>query len=158
MTKIPLGVVLVAAVLLAVIAFSSCSHCKKFQPYSPSVWSDVGKFEGMSDMKATSYSSYPENAVVAGSVLDAFNVANTQTNQGAGPAADGVRLWGFGSSLFSSPDNNRSIDMYGPTAGSTTCFGRSFGLSKSTGPLCVNQEQYRLMTTRGQNATGGAGF
>lgn len=152
MTKIPLGVIFVAIVLLLVIAFSSCSDCKKFHPYSPSVWSDKATYsEGMT----ASYSTYPGHAVATGSAMDALHVANTTMAQGAGNVSpSGVRLWGFGSALFSGPDNNPSIDMYGSTPGSKTCFGRSFGLSKSTGPLCLNQDQYRLMTTRGQNATG----
>ena len=150
--RIPIGVIVVALVLLLVIGFSSCSNCKKFVPYSPSVWSPEGKFrEGMTN-RSVSYSTYPDNNPVAGT-MDALHVNNTVTTQGAGPAnAQGVRLHGFGSNLFSGSDHDQPVDSFGTDPGSLQCFDRSFGLSKSTGPLCVTDAQYRLLTTRGGNA------
>jgi len=155
--RIPLGVILVSIVLILVIAYSSCSNCQKYVPFSSEMWSNVGKYrEGMSVMKPLSYTTYPANANVAGSSMDAYNVANTTTSQGAGPvtSSGGVRLWGFGSDLYSGTDNDKSLDLFGTTPGSSQCFDRSFGLTKSTGPLCTTDAQYRLMTTRGGNATG----
>lgn len=152
--RIPVGVIVVAAVLLLVIAFSSCSNCQKFVPYSAnSVWSTTGTYhEGMAtNQKPIAYSSYPTHTSV--DVMDALNVENTTSAQGSGAVQPpGVRLWGFGSNLFSSSDNDKSIDIFGPTPGATQCFNRSFGLTKSTGPLCITDEQYNLLTTRGGGA------
>lgn len=39
-------------------------------------------------------------------------------------------------------------------SGNASCFGKSFGLSNSTGSLCVDQNTYNLLTTRGGNSTG----
>jgi hypothetical protein len=77
------------------------------------------------------------------------------SHQGSGQVSPpGVRVWGFGSNLYSGTDHDRPVDMFGPTPGSIQCFDRSFGLAKSTGPLCTTDNQYRLMTTRGGNAAG----
>ena len=147
--KFSVEVLTVAVMLLLVIGFSSCSNCQKFVPYSPS---DVlhTKFtkEGFSGIP---YSSYPENT----SVDEAIAASNSFTSNSlnASSSLSPVRLWGF-SGLYSSPDNDKPIDMFGPTPGSLQCFNRSFGLAKSTGPLCVNQEQYALLTTRGGNQSG----
>lgn len=153
--RIPIGVIVVSIVLLLVIGFSSCSNCKKFVPYSPSVWSSESRFrEGMTGGGANpvSYSTYPDNQSVSGT-MDTHHVNNTVTTQGAGAAnPPGVRLHGFGSALFSGSDNDQSIDSFGPDPGSLQCFDRSFGLSKSTGPLCVTDKQYQMLTTRGGNA------
>jgi hypothetical protein len=151
--RIPIGVILVAIVLFLVIAFSSCSNCQKFVPYSASVWGEnSAKFrEGMTTHIPLTYSSYPENKSI--DKFDAININNLVENQGSGPVTPpGVRVWGFGSNLFSGTDNDRPVDMFGPTPGSIQCFERSFGLSKSTGPLCTTNEQYKLLTSRGGNA------
>jgi len=145
--RIPMGVILVAVILMLVIGFSSCSNCQKYVPYSSS--SETSKYhEGM-----MTYSTYPNHASV--DTLDAQNVANTVSNQGSGQVnPPGVRVWGFGSNLYSGTDHDKPVDMFGPTPGSIQCFNRSFGLAKSTGPLCTTDDQYRLMTTRGGNAGG----
>jgi hypothetical protein len=151
--RIPFGVIFVAVILILVIAFSSCSDCQKYVPYSSDVWAETSKYrEGMTS-KPLSYSSYPNHRSVEGT-MDAVNVANTTTSQGAGPVTSpGVRLWGFGSNLYSGTDNDAPVDMFGSTPGSTSCgFDKSFGMSKSAGPLCTTDAQYRLMTTRGGNA------
>lgn len=153
--RIPVGVIVVAAVLLLVIAFSSCSNCQKFVPYSENnPWSSTSSYhEGMTTHKPIQYSTYPDNTSV--DVLDALHVSNSTTAQGSGAVqGSGVRLWGFGSNLYSSADNEKPIDIFGPTPGSVQCINRSFGLAKSTGPLCITDEQYKLLTTRGGSATG----
>lgn len=153
--RIPVGVIVVAVVLFLVIAFSSCSNCQKFVPYAENnLWSSTSSYhEGMTSyQKPIQYSTYPNNTSV--DVLDALNVANTTTAQGSGAVqSPGVRLWGFGSNLYSGTDNDKPIDIFGPTPGSTQCVNRSFGLSKSTGPMCITDEQYKLLTTRGGSAS-----
>jgi len=153
--RIPVGFIVVVAVLLLVIAFSSCSDCQKFVPYAENnLWSSTSSYqEGMTSLKPIQYSTYPNNASV--DVLDALHVNNATTAQGSGAVqSPGVRLWGFGSNLYSGTDNdNKPIDIFGPTPGSPQCVNRSFGLSKSTGPLCITDEQFNLLTTRGIGAS-----
>lgn len=48
-----------------------------------------------------------------------------------------------------------SLDKYSSAAGDPTCLGKSSGLSNSMGPLCLSDEQKRLLQTRGGNATSG---
>ena len=153
--KIPLGVIFVAVVLFLVIAFSSCSNCQKYVPYSSNVWSETSSYrEGMAQRPPLQYSSYPSHQSLPES-MNALNVNNSTATQGAGAVQNpGVRLWGFGSGLYSSTENDKPIDIFGSTPGSLQCFNRSFGLSKSTGPLCTTQEQYDLLTTRGRGAAG----
>jgi hypothetical protein len=43
------------------------------------------------------------------------------------------------------------IDRYGKTPSEASCFGKSMGYSRSTGPLCFNDEDLKLLTTRGGN-------
>ena len=152
--RIPVGVILVTIILVLVIGFSSCSNCQKFVPYSPNATGASKYQEGMSTIKPLTYSTYPDHVSV--DVLDALHATNTVTAQGSGAVTPpGVRLWGFGSNLYSGADNETHIDIFGSTPGSIQCFNKtSFGLSKSTGPLCTTGEQYALMTSRGGNATG----
>jgi hypothetical protein len=151
--RIPIGVIVVAIVLFLVIAFSSCSNCQKFVPYSEGRAEYAAYREGMEPNRPMIYSTYPNNQSV--DTKDAYNVQNTTTNQGSGPVQPpGVRLQGFGPNLYSGMDNDKPVDMFGPTPGSLQCFERSFGLAKSTGPLCINADQSKLLTTRGGNAGG----
>jgi len=46
------------------------------------------------------------------------------------------------------------IDRYGKTPGEPSCFGKSMGYSRSTGPLCFTEEDLKLLTTRGGNMGG----
>jgi hypothetical protein len=147
--RVPIGVIIVAVVLFLVIGFSSCSNCQKFVPYGAG--NQYSSFqEGFGPMM---YSSYPNNQSI--DTKDAYNVQNSTTNQGSGPVQPpGVRLHGFGANLYSGTDNDQPVDMFGSTPGSIQCFDKSFGLAKSTGPLCTTSDQFRLLTTRGGNASG----
>ena len=49
------------------------------------------------------------------------------------------------------PTDGYSQDVIGKAQGSLSC--PSFGLTNSKGPLCLNEEQIRLYTTRGGNAS-----
>jgi len=57
-----------------------------------------------------------------------------------------------GFALQPSPYNApKMLDRYGKTPGDPSCFGKSMGYSRSTGPLCFNDEDLKLLTTRGGN-------
>jgi len=60
-----------------------------------------------------------------------------------------------GFALQPSPYNApEMLDRYGKTPGEPSCFGKSMGYSRSTGPLCFTEEDLKLLTTRGGNITG----
>lgn len=46
------------------------------------------------------------------------------------------------------------LDRYSSTPSGPQCFGKSSGYSNSLGPLCLSQEDARLLSTRGGNITG----
>jgi hypothetical protein len=50
--------------------------------------------------------------------------------------------------------NYQPLDRFGSTPSGPQCFGRSSGYSKSLGPLCLSQEDARLLSTRGGNISG----
>ena len=51
--------------------------------------------------------------------------------------------------------NTYILDQFSSAVGDVSCAGKSSGLSNSTGPLCLSEDQKRLLQTRGGNATGG---
>jgi hypothetical protein len=46
------------------------------------------------------------------------------------------------------------LDRYGSTPSGPQCFGKSSGYSNSLGPLCLSQEDAKLLSTRGGNISG----
>jgi hypothetical protein len=58
--------------------------------------------------------------------------------------------------LGTSDYNNNAfiLDQFSSAIGSAECAGKSSGLSNSKGPLCLSDDQKRLLQTRGGNATG----
>jgi hypothetical protein len=47
-----------------------------------------------------------------------------------------------------------TIDRYGKTPSGPECVGQGSGYSKSLGPLCMSEEDKRMLSTRGGNSTG----
>ena len=47
-----------------------------------------------------------------------------------------------------------TIDRYGKTPSGLECVGQGSGYSKSLGPLCMSEEDKRMLSTRGGNSTG----
>jgi hypothetical protein len=47
------------------------------------------------------------------------------------------------------------LDQFSSAVGDASCAGKSSGLSNSTGPLCLSDDQKRLLQTRGGNASSG---
>ena len=68
---------------------------------------------------------------------------------------EGMNHEGFEGLGTSDYNNNAFIlDQFSSAVGSPECVGKSSGLSNSTGPLCLSEDQKRLLQTRGGNATG----
>ena len=58
------------------------------------------------------------------------------------------------SGLFCTPDSSHQVsryDQFYDTSSNMTCSGN--GLQKGSGNVCLNEEQHRLLTTRGGNAS-----
>ena len=51
--------------------------------------------------------------------------------------------------------NSFILDQFSSAVGAPSCVGKSSGLSNSTGPLCLSDDQKRLLQTRGGNASSG---
>lgn len=91
------------------------------------------------------YSTYPANEntdTYTGALLDQEK-ANVECK----------RVWGY-NGLFCSPETgDKPIDPFFNSGSSMNCEGS--GLTKSSGNVCLNEQQRRLLTTRGGNASGG---
>jgi len=89
------------------------------------------------------YSSYPQN-----NNMDSY----TGCLVGGNSNLDCKRVWGY-NGLYCTPDKANAA-MYDPfynTSSNMTCEGS--GLHKSSGNVCMNDQQLKLLTTRGGNAT-----
>lgn len=51
-------------------------------------------------------------------------------------------------------DEYPTLDRYGKTPSGPECVGQGSGYSKSLGPLCMSEEDKRMLSTRGGNSTG----
>ena len=53
------------------------------------------------------------------------------------------------------PVKDEKIDIIGNTKANAECVNNSLGLSKSSGGLCLSDDQVNLLTTRGGNMSTG---
>lgn len=137
--------------VLLVTVFMASSAGSSYVPYMKTSYFDHAyPYEGMS-----SYSSSPEvvdksaSSGVAGNTAPSTSVAGSYISWMSGFLSSSKE--GF---LPLSPgiyDSSEMIDRYGKTPGEPSCFGKSMGYSRSTGPLCFNDEDLKLLTTRGGN-------
>jgi hypothetical protein len=56
--------------------------------------------------------------------------------------------------VFGSPDASEKIDLFSGLSGSAECSNGS-GLTNSRGHICLPENHYKLLTTRGGNASSG---
>jgi hypothetical protein len=147
--KSSFGIKLVIVVLLVVLLFTLFSSSKKFQPYvkhSPfqTLHSNV---EGYSGMRRQEYTTYPENQTIDS--MNAFSIQDTTGKQNC------KKVFGFSSLLCNPEGPENSFDSYSLEKGDISCIGKSSGMSKSTGALCMSDQQLGLLRTRGGNAVTG---
>jgi hypothetical protein len=130
---------IILAVIILSISYSTA------EPYRPFSFSDLKKYEfpyseGFeSPLKYTDATTYQATDTLVNNLLQPSN----QTCK---------KVIGM-NGLFCQPfvaDN--IIDPLFGTESSTTCAGS--GLTKSNGNVCLNDKQYKLLTTRGGNSTG----
>ena len=156
--------------VLLVVVFMASSSGSTYVPYSKTTYFDhVFPYEGMATIDATTINNTAVVPVSGNVVSTNGNVASSGDNtmnsymnwmtswipsvQGISNSATSVKVEGF--SLQPAPFNAPElIDRYGKTPGQPNCFGKSMGYSRSTGPLCFNDEDLKLLTTRGGNVSG----
>ena len=120
-------------VLLLITTFASCTDVV---PYSrEGIFTNMYPYEGF-----TEYTTYPDNN--SKDSYTRYDIVKSNDNQYMGS-----------NGLLSSPDATATNpnDIYSQSVGEPSC--RSYGLSNSRGFLCLNDEQVRLLTTRGGNST-----
>lgn len=166
----PVYIAIIVILFIVIVLVSSAGST--FVPYSKdTLFSREFPYEGMV--------SGPANAGPAASAVPVM-----QGNANAGPAMQGnvaesekpvsmmgtISGWFRGSPSCSSGKCTKVegfalqpapfaespvIDRYGQTPSGPECIGQGSGYSKSLGPLCMSEEDKRMLSTRGGNATGG---
>lgn len=123
-------VTLLFIILLVVFVGSlTMGGCSTYVPYSPDMlFSRMFPYEGFS--------------------INPLEYAPTSDK----PTAS-HKLAGF-SGIYGTADNSgNSLDIFSTAPGDMTC--TSYGYANSRGFLCMDQEQSRLLRSRGGNASGG---
>ena len=138
--------ILVIILFVLIITSSTMISCANFKPhFADNLYVKHSKFEGFKNNdNMLDYSSKEENTPM-------------DTNKQhiiSPPPAGCKKVFGF-DGLFCTPKSEESvIDKIGSTKGSTDCIGKSSGLSNSKGGLCLDEQQIKLLSTRGGNMGG----
>lgn len=134
-------IVIVSLLFIAIIVLTLWfSSSPAYIPYSSSIASGPARYEGFSSLE---YSSTKDNSVVDGPVSEyAINKA----------ATDSKSVLGF-SGVFRDPSSEpETVDIYSQAKGSLT--GDSYGYYNSQGPIQMDDNMKKQLSTRGMNATG----
>jgi hypothetical protein len=136
--------IIISVIVISVIIISMMSSCSKVRPYSPdTIFSHEYPYEGFANLDYLNTDSKNNDLMVNKHLM---------ANQNA---SDCKKVNGF-SGLFCKPGlADNKIDRFSGTKGDSKCFGKSSGLSNSTGSLCLDNELATLLQTRGGNQTGG---
>jgi len=121
---------------------------RNVMPYSKdTLFSHMYKYEGMANLPKPLTSEEFNNAVKE---LNGSNPKNEEKNE---LNKQPKKVEGF--ALQPAPfGDSKVLDRYSSTPSGPQCFGRSSGYSNSLGPLCLSQEDERLLSTRGGNISG----
>lgn len=129
--------------LAVVIILSTCLSCKTVVAYnSDPNYTRLDK-EGFTNLK---YGTYPN-----GGAID-IKDRNLINSTASAPTAQPVKNI---KGLFGPQDLNSKLDSFLDAKGDLTeqCMLNSNGMSNSQGYLCLDQQQIKLLTTRGGNQT-----
>lgn len=146
---------------LVVIIFMTSSAGSTYVPYTKTSYFDQAyPYEGMVNLETP----FPGNAVASPVVSDKATSLSPDVAKKATPASGSYMNWMSGllpsikvEGFALQPGAyaaSEMIDRYGKTPGEPSCFGKSMGYSRSTGPLCFTEEDLKLLTTRGGNMGG----
>jgi hypothetical protein len=81
---------------------------------------------------------------------DVYALQKTSPDSSECKKVDGFPGYGVFCTPSSAP---QTIDIFSQAKGDLTC--ESLGYSNSRGPICMDENMKRMLTTRGANATGG---
>ena len=139
--RVTIGYAVLIVVILLVIFFS-LSSAAAFVPYSPStLFSNQYAYEGFN---VGEYTTFPANTSIDS--YTSRDIKDTTSGQAC------KRVWGFDSLLCDPNSSDASIDPFSKASSSTTC--ASSGLTNSKGFLCLDENQRKLLSSRGGNVGG----
>lgn len=143
------GLKLAIFALLVVIFYVLFSSSNAVMPYyANDPFKTQHAFEGFASIKPRyDYSTYPNNLSIDS--MNSFSIKDTTGKQNC------KKVFGFQSLLCNPEGPALSYDTYSLDKGDPSCFGKSSGMSKSTGALCMTPQQLTLLGTRGGNALSG---
>jgi|TARA_E500000178_G_scaffold330332_1_gene362131 hypothetical protein len=141
--KISTGLLVIIISLAVVIILSTCLSCRSFVPYNADPnYTRLDK-EGFTPLH---YGTYPN-----GGAIDIKNrhLINSVSSE---PTAQRVKNM---NGLFGPSSLQQKLDVYSDAKGnlSEQCAVKSNGMSNSQGYLCLDEQQLKLLTTRGGNQT-----
>lgn len=142
-------------VILFVIVLLTSSAGSTFVPYSKdTLFSREYPYEGMESGPANVAPVVQGNVVATATETPSFmdtvsSWFGVEKCQGEGCK----KVEGF--ALQPAPFGESPVlDRYGKTPSGPECIGQGSGYSKSLGPLCMSEEDKRMLSTRGGNSTG----
>lgn len=139
--------ILVIVLFVLILSSATMVSCVNFKPhYADNIFEKHSQFEGFkNNNQMLDYSSKEQN-----SAMD-----TNKQHLIATPPAECKKVFGF-DGLFCTPNEGPdTIDQIGSAKGSSDCVGNSSGLTNSMGGLCLDDNQKRLLSTRGGNMSTG---
>ena len=135
--------ILVIILFVLIITSSTMMSCANFKPhFADNLFAKHSKFEGFqNNNNMLDYSSKEENKP-----MDANKQHMIET-----PVAECKKVFGFDGLFCAANEGENPIDKIGSSKGSSECIGKSSGLSNSKGGLCLDEQQIKLLSTRGGN-------
>ena len=138
--------ILVIVLFVLIITFTTVASCSNYSPYhADTIFEKHGKFEGFkSNDQMLHYSDKNTNAAV-----------DTNTQFAIDGQGECKKIFGF-DGLFCGPKQGpQPVDTIGAAKGSIECIGKSSGLTNSMGGLCLDENQQKMLSTRGGNMSTG---
>ena len=148
--KLSIGFYITIVVLCIVLFMTLSASCYNVVPYSSdSLFLNQSAYEGFHGMKPVNYSTYPNNQAI--DMKDRYNIAEPKGDSNKKVQ----RIWGFDGLFGSAELSDNSLDIYSLAKSDLACGNRSSGLSNSRGYLCLDENQTKMLTTRGGNMSSG---
>ncbi len=154
-------------IVILVVGIFMLTSSDSVVPYSrDTLFSNMYKYEGMNGLENTDghklFEDFVKNTTTTNppsplSQAD-YNKAIASSKAKSATGLDGSneepkKVEGF--ALQPAPfGDSQVLDRFGSSSSGSQCFGKSSGYSNSLGPLCLSQEDARLLSTRGGNLTG----
>ncbi len=147
--KFDLFNILVIILFVLILSCATMFSCSTFIPHSTdSIFEKHSKFEGFqNNNNKLDYASNDKQN-------DAMDLNKENVIESSGESTC-KQVFGFDGLYCEPKENPHMVDKIGTAKGSAKCVGKSYGLTDSMGGLCLNENQAKLLTTRGGNASTG---